>query len=212
MKLGLKRIADLRETEGMTLIEILIAVAILASVLVGMAMMISIGFLQMNNMRVQRAAYNCSRMVIEYFETLPPDVMYGMSKNTPAWGNFVSGIQQLNDFVNAGINDTADTSCKELSDPSTPLGAKVALTYGICPGCFYATQLDSTGNPWTTCYYFLRLKVRYNSWNLGKGREIEYEKKYYDGASGSCDDTDNPNGCGAGMTENLPGEVKDCTW
>jgi len=211
MKAQLKKIAEMR-SEGMTLIEILVAVAILGSVLVGMAIMISIGFIQMNNMRIQRAAYNCSRMIIEYFETIPPDVAYGMSKNAPLWGNFVSGIQQLNDFVNSGTAGTADTSCKELSDPSNPVGAKIALTYGICPGCYYATSLDGSGLPWTTCYYFLKLKVKYNSLNLGKGREIEYEKKYYDGASGVCDDTENPNGCGAAATANLPGQLKDCTW
>jgi prepilin-type N-terminal cleavage/methylation domain-containing protein len=205
---GVKKTASFGDVRGMTLIEVLIAMALLSVVLIGMAIMISLGFLQMNNMRVQRAASNCARIVMEYLETIPPDVIYGWNKQMPLNGDFASGagVTSLNTFINSG-----DDACQKLSDTTgDPLGKKVKLTYSICPGCYSTTQLDPidpvNGKPWTTCFYFVKVRISYNGLNLGGNRKIEYDKKYYSGAVGDC--TDTPNGCGTGDLP--PGTLRDC--
>lgn len=194
----------MRDTKGFTLIEILVAMAILGLVLVGMAMMISTGFVQMNNLKIQRSAANCARMVMEYLETLPPDLIYGLSPQANMQGDFASGggIGELNDFVNNG-----NSTCRTLSDTSSRVGKQVKLKYNICPGCVSRTQQDSYGVEWTTCEYFVKVRITYNGLTMGHGHTIDYATKFYEGAIGSC--TDTPNGCGS---ESLTGgdSVRDC--
>jgi prepilin-type N-terminal cleavage/methylation domain-containing protein len=205
MKLNTKKAASFGDVRGLTLIEVLVAMAILSVMLISMAIMISVGFLQMNNMRIQRAAANCARMVMEYLETMPPDVIYGWSKQTALNGNFASGgVTQLNAFINSG----GDTTCRKLSDASDPLGKKVKLRYTICPGCYSTTQLDNYGQPGTTCIYFARVRISYNGLNLGHNQTVEYPAKFFTGQDGTCIAT--PNGCGASPVGLLPGTLKDC--
>jgi len=208
MSQRLKRIKALREEKGFTLIEILVAMGIISLVLVSMALLISLGFLQLNNMRIQRTASNCARMIMEYIETLPPDVLYGMSPGAPIEGDFASssGISNLNDFINSG----SDVSCKKLSDLADPVGKKVKLKYKICPGCFASDELDSYGEAWSTCYYFARVRIEYNGLNLGSHRVVDYYKKYFGETVGSCLDV--PNGCGSGALPPSPGTLKNCSF
>jgi len=193
---------------GMTLIEILVAVTILTFAILSVASMISFGMVQLQNIRIQRAAANCARMVIEYLETLPPDVIYALSPQTPIYGDFSSGtgVASLNNFINSG-----DTSCKNLSDPADTMGKKVKLAYGVCPGCYSYTKTDPvTLVSETYCYYFVKARITYNGLSLGGQRKIDYYKKREENKSNPyCTAPQNPSGCGTGS---IPGTLKDCNF
>ncbi len=191
-------------TKGMTLIELLMAVTILGTALVGMASLISSGLLQLQNIRVQRTAANCARMVMEYLETVPPDDIYTWSPGVALEGDFAAGggVSQLNAFVNAG-----DQTCRDLSDAGNVYGKRVQMKYAICPGCYSATQCDPDSLIcWTSCYYFYRVKVSYNGVGMGDARSEEYFTKKYHGQNRLCTDLE---ACGEG---NIPGTLKNCSW
>lgn len=196
-----------RGTGGMTLIEVLVAIVILTLCIITVTSVISVGLLQLNSIRVQRSANECGRLVKEYLGTIPPDVVYGSSPGAPMWGDFASGgYAGLNAFVNSGTNN----ACRQLSDPADPLGKKVRLRYGICPGCITLTQTDaSTLLSWTTCMYIIRVRIEYFGHVLGGKREIDLDVKSYAGPSGGCENPPNPYGCG---TSAVGGTLKDCAW
>lgn len=196
-----------RGTEGMTLIEVLVAIVILTLCIITVTSVISVGLLQLNSIRVQRGANECARLVMEYLNTLPPDAIYGSSPGSPMWFDFASGgYAGLNAFVNSGSND----SCKQLSDPADPIGKKVKLKYGICPGCITLTQTDpSTLLSWTTCEYMIRVRICYKGHVLGGNSAVDFISKRFSGTSGECDTSKNPNGCG---TSGVGGTLKDCAF
>lgn len=198
-----------RGTEGMTLIEVLVAIVILTLCIITVTSVISVGLLQLNSIRVQRGANECARLVMEYLNTMPPDAIYGSSPSSPVWGDFASGggYAGLNAFVNSGTNN----ACRQLSDPADPLGKKVRLRYGICPGCVTLTQTDaSTLLSWTTCEYIIRVRLEYYGHVLGGKRTIDdFNSKRFSGTSGGCENPPNPVGCG---TSGVGGTLKDCAW
>ena len=190
---------------GMTLIEVLVAMVVLTSALLSIASLISVGLLQLNNIRIQRAASNCARLVTEYLSTLPPDVIYAMSPGSPMYGDFDAGggVPGLNSFVNSGSYD----ACRKLSDPSNPAGKKVNMTYGVCPGCHATTMTDPvTGIAWTACIYLIRIRVLYSGFQIGGRRTIDFFVKRFTGTAGKCTDS---GGCGTGTAA---GTLKDCNW
>jgi prepilin-type N-terminal cleavage/methylation domain-containing protein len=190
--------------KGVTLIELLMAVAILSTALVGIASLISSGLLQLQNIRVQRTAANCAKMVMEYMETIPPDDIYTWSPGVALEGDFATGagIEQLNNFVNAG-----NQTCRDLSDTSNVYGKRVQMKYSLCPGCYSATQCDPvTLICWTSCYYFYRVKVTYNGVAMGDSRSEQFFTKKYHGQNRLCTDLE---ACGEGS---IPGTLKNCSW
>ncbi len=202
---NMKKLIRTKSIRGMTLIEIMIAVAILAGALIGTASVVSVGLVQLNNIRVQRAAANCARMVLEYLEALPPDVIYNMSPGAAITGDFASGagIPGLNSFVNSN----GDTSCYDLSNTATGIGAQVKLQYMVCPGCYTYSYLEPASLlEWTQCYYIIKAGVSFNGLVLGAPRKIIYEKKRYHGTVDTCE-----NACGTG-TLGEPGDLVNCVY
>lgn len=198
----LRKLKPARDMRGLTLFEVLVAIAILSVVLIGMAVMISAGFVQLRNLEIKRSAANCARMIVEYLETLPPDSIYGLSPHEPMEGNFASesAMQELNAFVS-----NSDTACRQMSDKNENLGKAVQMKYYICPGCVSRTQVNADGMKWTTCAYFFRVRVTFNGLGMAHGQKIDYPVKFYRGSMGSC--TDIPTGCGEQESET---ELKDC--
>jgi prepilin-type N-terminal cleavage/methylation domain-containing protein len=188
---------------GMSLIEVLVAIAILSVAMVSITSAISVGLLQLNSIRIQRSASNCARLVMEYINTMPPDVIYGLSPGAPIFGNFAtSGLMSLNDFANSGTNN----ACKELSDPTSAVGQKVDLQYGICPGCTSTTITDATTLvSYTTCIFLIRVRTEYSSPSVGGRRTINFFVKKQTGMyDNNCENT-----CGTGTPT---GSLRDCAW
>lgn len=170
---------------GMSLIEILIALGIIITVATLVSYSIASGLNKLQNLNIQRRAGECARIVMEYFSTVSPDVVYGKSPQVQLESDFAgAGIMELNAFVNSTTN-----TCKPLSDPGTAIGQKVQMKYAICPGCVsytYTDPLDPGLPAWTACEYTLKVRVTYNGLTMGGKRKIEYNKKLYEGKRYGC--------------------------
>lgn len=204
-----KRISA-RGESGFTIIELLVAIAILTFALLGILLSVSSGLAHLKDKEMERSAVECARVAMEYMSTIPPDVVYGMAGGSPSpsaiTGDFAgSGFLQLNQFVNS-----MNPACRTLSDTSQTPGAKVQLKYSICPSCYSYTDIDpDTLIPWTTCYYYMEVKISWNNLVYDKVQTLDYDKKIYSQATGSCDPAENPNGCGLGS---VPYTEYECTY
>ena len=205
----LKKSISFRGTRGMTLVEVMVAVTLLSGSLIALASMVSMGLLQLQNMRMQRTASNCGRVVMEFLETIPPDVIY-QGTGAAFSGDFFNGGGPLLDALAAYMNQNNGGICRDLSNPAHPMGERVNLQFDVCPGCYTYTNTEDTGIDYTTCYYFYRVRVRYQHLILGGSREENYFKKQFYGTTGVCDDTVNPLGCGTDPAKQPPGLLKDC--
>ena len=191
---------------GFTLVELIVAVGILMTVLMMTLTLVQEGIGKLADMRIKGKVKECARLTMEYFSTIPPDVVYGMSKGSPQTSNFKDGMPADEDLRNF-VNDSYPV-CRELSDPSTALGAKVQLQYTLCPGCITYGDIDNPN--YSMCIYFYKIRLQYNGLQYGgTGKTIDFMGKVYTGQSGDCDDGINANGCGPGP----PGSdlLKNCT-
>lgn len=206
---------------GFSLVELMVAVSIMIIVSTTVAYSISVGMIKLQNLRIQRTANECARIVMEYFNTVPPDIIYGLGPSTEIKGDFNNtGIMALNTFVTM-----ANSACRDFSDPTLPIGRKVKLAYSICPGCVaytYSDPADPAAPPWTTCKYSLKVKVRYNiqysASSTYRQKTIEYKKDLFGGKRYECYDklgvypqsvcaTNSSSGGGGGVET-----FKGCQW
>jgi len=188
---------------GFTLIELMVAMALLVISLIFTLDLAGDGMGKMYDMRVRSQVKECARLTMEYFSTLPPDVIFGMSKQTQQTGTYASatGDENLVNFVVQSY-----PICRTLSDPSNAVGAKVQLRYTICPGCLAHENPAWAG--FIVCIYNLKLRLTFNSVMYGTlNQNIDYSAKLYAGQAGDCDTTKNPNGCGSGT---MPDQIRNC--
>jgi prepilin-type N-terminal cleavage/methylation domain-containing protein len=198
--------ATLARNSGFTLIELMVAMTILMVSLILTLTLLQEGIGKLGDIRLKAKVQECARLTMEYYSSLPPDTVFGMSKGAPKQNDYNTGSggdEDLNSFV----NDSYQT-CKELSSNGNPVGSKVQLKYTICPGCLAHTNpLYPT---FTTCMYFYKLRLSYNSIRYGgTDKHIDYVAKTYTGQAGDCEVAANPNGCGAG---GMPDARTDCTF
>lgn len=181
----------------------MVAVTILLTVLILTLSLVQQGVGKLGEMRRKAEIRECARLTMEYFMTLPPDEVYGLSKSSPKTGDYSSssvGNEDLIDFV-----DDNYKICQELSAGGSVLGNKVQLRYTICPGCLVHEDLVNFPG-FVTCMYFFKLRLEYNAVRYGgKDKKIDYMGKMYTGQKGGCDDL---NGCGA--TGDMPDILKNC--
>lgn len=194
-----------KEMTGFTLIELMIAVSILMISLILTLTLMDEGVGKLQDMRVSSQVKECGRLVMEYYGSMPPDTIYGMSSGSAQTNDFMSGSggdENLNSFVAASY-----PICRELSDPGNPLGSKVQLKYIVCPGC-QAYEDVATAPGYISCIYFYKVQLRFNSLRYGgANRTVDYMNKVWTGQTGDCDDGINPNGCGSGS---IPDVLRNC--
>ncbi len=182
--------------KGFTFVEVMIAMTILVSVMIGIAMSLNTAMAQLKELRVKRTANDCGRAIMEYLSTLPPDVVYAASPGTPIVGDFsTGGILQLKQFVYGSELDNIPTACMEMSNPASVVGKRVNMKYSICPGCNAYTEEDTTGgaNDYHTCKYTIKVRIEYNGLHLArsvdKPHKIDFMKQLYEGKAYPCVDT-----------------------
>lgn len=196
------RVRGRRGAMGFTLVEVMVALAILMTSLIFTLDLVGKGIGKMYDMRIRSQVKECARLTMEYYSTLPPDVIYGMSKQSPQTATYATpSDENLITFVTQSY-----PICRTLSDPSNAVGAKVQLRYTICPGCLAHENPSWVG--FISCIYYFKLRLTFNSFQYGGvNHNIDYAAKLYAGQSGECDDSVNPNGCGSG---GYPDTVRQC--
>ncbi len=182
---------------GFTIIELIIAAAILAGAIITTFSIVQAGIGKLNDMRVKNQVRECARLAMEYYSALPPDVVYAMSKNAPRTGNFMTGLAGADDMATF-VTDTYPV-CKDLSDPGNPVGSRVLLNYTICPGCYTYKDPDPEV-VYSTCKYYFKFRVTYNAVRYGgENQHMDYTLQTYTAQSGDCDVSLNSRGCGSSM-------------
>lgn len=161
--------------KGLTLVEILVAMTILTTTLVGVEMSVAAGLAQLKDQQVGRMAAECSRIIMEYFSTIPADTIYqeDASKGSPVVGTFMAGgYPGLNAFVIG-----ANSACKTLTQ-----SGRVSMAYSVCPSCVANTQVDPTTLvESTTCYYELDVNVSFNglAFSNAPHKPFNLRKKFF---------------------------------
>lgn len=208
MKINIKELRRKDGDRGFSLVEVLVAMAVLMVVLVGVQSTISAGLSQIKDYGIERAAAECARIGIEYLGTLPSDALYVLNKadgndGSPVVGSFAGGgFPALNAFAASANGDCTTYS----SDPN------VNLTYALCPGCVSSTHIDlATGIENTTCQYTVIAAISYTGMIYKRKHVLNYERKMFGRTSLPCDDVA---ACGPATPAPPPGgwreSVKGC--
>lgn len=198
-----------RRPSGFTIVEMLVTMVILMIVLLPTMTLVQSGMMHMADLRIKTKIRECARLTTEYFNALPPDTVFAISKQTPKTSDFKSA-DASNDLVNF-VNGIYP-ACRELSDAANPVGKKVKLQYILCPGCVSYTSPSTAGSltPYTTCRYDIKIRLTYNNVYFGgQGANIDYNFSSQSGKAGDCDTSVNPNGCGTGS---VPDTIRACNF
>lgn len=177
MKIWIRRLKSKDDEKGMTIIELMVSIVILLVALLGIEMSVAAGLAKLKDQQITRGAAECARVVMEYFSTIPIDQVY---ENHATPGDWVyssfggGGFPALNAFV-----WNANSTCRDYSDPTHPIGKQVQMRYALCPACVTHTEEDpETMMEWTTCYYELKVMISYNGLIYGGPQSVTYTHKF----------------------------------
>ena len=188
-----------RRQSGFTLVEILVATTIMVISLMGVAVGVNSGLIQLKDAQIDRAASQCASAVMEMLMTIPAEQVYAEHGSEGDWATFPA----INSFI-----ASRNTICSELASGGTPLGQQVQLSYEICPGCVAYTSIDEeTSMETNTCTYSIRLRLCYNRLSSGDDHCIQHYRVSTPATSDNCADV-----CGtAPASPGTPAELaKNC--
>lgn len=194
----------LRKTEGFTLIELIVGLAIFMIGIVSVVQAYQLGLLQMGTLKLRNQATECARLTMEYLMTIPGDVAFQMAaggqSSAMAYNQSYSS-NDLNTYVTS-----SNPSCSEMS-----ANANIALRYQLCNGCASfltadALAADPTGEG-TRCEYDIALRVFWRDQMLGhRMHAVYYKTKQYTNRMSLCTAA---GACGLGTN---PERVTHCTF
>ena len=166
----------LNTNRGFSLIELVIAVAILTVGIIAVVQAYQLGVMQLSVLKTRQQVSECGRLVMEYLESIPGDTVFNMAPgNQSAKFSFAdtNASMDINNYVKSSM-----PVCVKLSGGTQ-------LRYQLCNGCSSylsaeAKLADPTGLS-TTCIYDIAVRVIWQDQRLGSGmkRVINFRTKQY---------------------------------
>lgn len=171
--------------KGFTLIETLIALAILAFVMTVAIQLFLQSMEIIARSKIHRKAAACAGLLVEYLEGMPPDVIFGAYSGTKCSGRFdqAESFYDLPDFL---TETDPENECYEMSQDTN-----TNLAFEICPACEYGCVESTPGacsGPGASVQCIYKIMIRM-SWNTPFTADKIYQSEYnFDRFTGTIDD------------------------
>lgn len=193
-----------RNNEGYTLIEMIIAIAILALGLMTIIQTYQVGIVQLSTFRLRQQVAECGRLTMEYLNSIPSDVVYYIAPGS-ASAQFSYDTSDSYTDISAYVSNSMPI-CADLS-----ANGNVQLKYQLCNGCsryLPAANLaaDPTGDG-SRCVYDIAVRLIWSdAQGGGDRRQLVYRYKGYSNIMNRCN---KPGACGIGTD---PESVLPCSF
>ncbi|MEW5946728.1 MAG: type II secretion system protein [bacterium] len=173
------------DQKGLTLIEAIVAYAILVTILSSTLVLYQSGIGKMAHSKLKRQAHTCGTLLMEYLQDVPPDAIFSGTGGALHTSNFSTGspaFMDLPDFLSA----SGGAFCMTMStDPD------IQLQYMICPGCEYCNVSVLEGYPCNldtnaiSCLYYIQVRLKWNS-PYGRAGWLDFHVKRFKPYMSKC--------------------------